>query len=67
MTPKQLFESANTAKANGTKMTLVLPVRFKRPKGFPRGELMSDTEERGKVYSFDPDKIINFLQMSKLL
>ena len=49
------------AKEQGTMMTLVLPKGIlKRLPGFPRGEFLSETE-RGKVYRFDPDKIIKWV------
>ena len=62
MTPEKLMADAKAAKESGSYvgMTLHLPRGFKRPKGFPRGELLSETE-RGRVYSFDPDKIISWL------
>jgi len=63
MSPDQMMKDAIAAKAQGAfvGMTLVLPRKFKRPSGFPRGELLSETE-RGKVYSFNPDKIIAWLK-----
>jgi hypothetical protein len=45
-------------------MSLILPNRFKRPKGFPRGELLCETPT-GNVYSFDPDKIIKWLDRAE--
>ncbi len=61
MTPEQLYKDAVAAKAQGAVcgMTLVIG-RGKKPKGFPRGELLSETE-RGRCYSFDPDKVIAWL------
>jgi len=46
-------------------VVLVLPRGFKRPKGFPRGKLLSE-EQRGRVYSFDPDKIIKWINQTKV-
>jgi hypothetical protein len=61
VTPEKMLLEALAAKKQGAYgMTLVLPIGFKRPAGFPRGEFLSETG-RGKVYSFDPDKIINWL------
>lgn len=67
MTPEEMFFKAKAAKEQDSHvgMTLVFPIGFKRPAGFPRGEFLSETE-RGKVYSFDPDKIINWLNKSAL-
>ena len=68
MTPERLYKDALYAKSQGPfcRVTLVFPHGFKRPKGFPRGHLLSETE-RGKVYSFDPDKIIEWLQKNGLI
>lgn len=45
----------------GTDMTLHLPAGEKWPQGWPRGELLSVTE-RGKNYSFNPLKVLAFMQ-----
>lgn len=68
MTPEKLHKDALDAKAQGPfcGVTLVFPRGFKRPKGFPRGHLLSETE-RGNVYSFDPDRIISWLQKNGLI
>ena len=62
-----MMAEAKAAKEQGANagMTLVLPNGFRRPPGFPRGTLLSETG-RGRVYSFDPDKIINWLQLNGL-
>jgi len=45
MTPEQLYRTALEAKEQGTgRMTLVFSKGNKRPAGFPRGELLSETE-----------------------
>ena len=44
----------------GCRVTLVLPLRWIRPPGFPRGELLS-TSELGNSYSFDPARILAWL------
>lgn len=68
MTPEQLYKDAIEAKAQGAVcgMTLVFGRGSKKPKGFPRGELLSETE-RGRVYSFDPDKVIAWLTKNGLI
>lgn len=60
MTPAALANDARGAAAAGTNMTLVLPRCFKRPPGFPRGELLSETE-RGRVYSFKPERVLRWV------
>ena len=64
MTPEQLLREAAIAKELGTTLKLVLKKGFKRPKGFPSGGFVSE-EGKGKVYSFDPDKVIDFVRSQK--
>ena len=68
MTPEQLYKDAQEAKAQGSVcgMTLVFGLGAKKPKGFPRGELLSETE-RGRVYSFNPDKVLAWLAKNGLI
>ena len=68
MTHEQLYKDALAAKEQGAicGMTLVFGRGTKKPKGFPRGELLSETE-RGRVYSFDPDKVISWLTKNGLI
>ncbi|PHR99233.1 MAG: hypothetical protein COA78_25150 [Blastopirellula sp.] len=68
MTPEKLFNDAMAAKDQGSVVgvSLAFPIGQKRPKGFPRGELLSETS-RGKVYSFDPDKILSWLAKNNLI
>lgn len=67
MTPEQLFEDANHARAMGTNMTLVTPRPWRnRPQGFPRGELLC--EQPGQdVRSYDPEKVIRWLEKNDLV
>ncbi len=62
MTPEQLYKDACEAKAQGSVcgMFLVFNRKGRKPKGFPRGDLLSETEH-GSVYSFNPDKVIVWL------
>jgi len=61
MKPEDMRDDANKAIEQGSYgMTLVLPKGFKRPKGFPRGELLCEGHQ-GNVYSFKPQKIISWL------
>ena len=68
MTPEQLYKDALEAKEQGAHigMSLVFPRGKKLPPGFPRGELLSETD-RGRVYSFDPDKVIAWLKKHGLV
>ena len=68
MTPEQLYKDAVAAKEQGSHcgMSLVFSKSNKRPIGFPRGELLCETE-RGRVYSFSPDKVIKWLEKNGLI
>lgn len=68
MTPEQLYKEAIEAKAQSATcgITLVFGRESKKPKGFPRGELLCETE-RSRVYSFNPDKVINWLSKNGLI
>jgi hypothetical protein len=66
VTPEQLARDAVDAAAHGQRMTLTKMRGQKMPAGFPRGELLCDTEH-GKVYSFDPDKVIAWLVKNGLI
>ena len=61
MAPEELASAAVGAILAGTDMTLVLPKSEKWPDGWPRGELLSATE-RGSIYSFNPLKVLAFMQ-----
>ena len=63
MTAEELFNAALNARVKGGAIgiTLVFPRHFKRPKGFPRGELLCENAAREKVYSFDPEKIMRWI------
>ena len=68
MTPESLLSDALQAKESGAHvgMSLVFAIGQKRPKGFPRGELLSETE-RCSVYSFEPDRVIKWLKKNSLV
>lgn len=68
MTHEQLYKDALDAKKQGSHcgMSLVFSKGNKRPPGFPRGELLCETE-RGRVYSFNPDKVITWLKKNGLI
>jgi hypothetical protein len=61
MTLDELYERALMfSKMPGDSMTLILPT--KRPKGFPRGELLCVGHEGDKVYTVSPRKILKWLK-----
>ena len=62
MSPHELMAEATRALEHGPRMTLVLPRKFRKPAGFPRGELLSDAGARGKVWSFECEKVIAWLE-----
>lgn len=68
MTPEQLYNDAIAAKKQGAHvgMSLVFQRGQKRPDGFPRGELLCETE-RGLIYSVSPDKVIAWLKKNGLI
>ncbi|MFA5284503.1 MAG: hypothetical protein WC347_02790 [Smithellaceae bacterium] len=59
MTLEELYRDAVSAKEQSSVVGLSLHVKkgFKFPAGFPRGELLNETDV-GRVYSFNADKII---------
>lgn len=61
MTPTFLTRAATDALAASTRMSLVMPKCWKRPRGFPRGELLCVNAEGERVYSFDPVRILAWL------
>lgn len=61
MAPEELGAAALGAILAGTDMTLHLPQCEKWPDGWPRGELLS-VNEIGKNYSFNPLKVLGFMQ-----
>ncbi len=61
MTPDELMATALEAQQQGVDVMLVLPRPFKRPAGFPRGELACEQATRN-VYWFKPEKIIAWLR-----
>lgn len=62
MTPLEMMRAAVEAKSAGrTMMTMVRRKPFKRPKGFPRGELICENHDGRNVYNFNVDRIIKWL------
>ena len=66
MAPEKLGAAAVATILAGSDMTLHLPKGAKWPQGWPRGELLSESA-LGKNYSFNPLKVLGFMQrMAKL-
>lgn len=63
MKPGELELAANAALPGN--LTLVFPRGLRLPPGFPRGELLSETEARGRVYSFSAAKVLTWLERNK--
>lgn len=61
MKPEELGAASVAAILTGTDLTLHLPKGEKFPQGWPRGELLSVTE-KGKNFSFNPLKLLAYLQ-----
>lgn len=63
MTLEELYRDAMRAKEQGSVVGVSLHFKkgFKRPTGFPRGELLNETEV-GNLYAFNPDKIIAWVK-----
>lgn len=61
MTPFSMAIAAATLLGEGgTHINLIPPKRGRLPKGFPRGEFLSETEH-GKIYAFDAMKVLLWL------
>lgn len=56
MTPAELLKLARAALPVG-QMSLVLPVGFKRPPGFPRGELLNERGDE-RTWAFSARKMV---------
>ena len=67
MTPEQMAKDAAEAMKAGTNMTLVLQRGWKRPPKFPRGELLCSHSNGRKVYSYDPKKVLAWLEANGLV
>lgn len=65
MTPKGMaLECAAILRDGGTHISLIKPGRS--PKGFPRGELLSETH-KGKLYSYDAVHVLAWLAANGLV
>ena len=67
MTPEQMAKEALAAVQAGTRMTMVRIRGKKPPRGFPRGELLCENSDGRNVYSYDPSRIIAWLNANRLI
>jgi hypothetical protein len=61
MTLGELMAAAAAAKMAGTDLTLTMPPHWKRPRRFPRIELLSINAAGEKNYSVKPQRILEWL------
>jgi hypothetical protein len=62
MKPEELVAAAANAILAGANVTVCIEVGKKFPFGWPRGELLCIALEKHKAYSFDPIKVLAFVQ-----
>ena len=62
MTPEEMYRGAKDSLEAGTNITLVIPKGFKRPPKFPRGEFLSENREGSRCYSYNPQKVLDWLK-----
>lgn len=67
MTPEQMERDARDAEKQGQRMTLIKPRGQKMPKGFPRGELLCENHDGRKVYAYEPEKVLAWMERNSLL
>lgn len=67
MTPQQMATDALAAMQAGSRMTLVRIRGTKPPPRFPRGELLCENHDGRNVYSYDPARVIVWLNANRLV
>lgn len=67
MSPQEMADAANQAIKFNTRIILNLVKGVKAPAGFPRGDLLCENPKGDKVYSYDPEKIIEWLNKNRLI
>lgn len=67
MTPADMAIAALEAANAGTRMSMVFVKGQKRPKGFPRGELLCENFDGRHVYTFDPLRVLAWLTANGLV
>lgn len=67
MKPQEMATAALAAMQAGTRISLVRIRGQKPPKGFPRGDLLCENHDGRNVYSYDPARIIAWLNANRLI
>ena len=67
MLPEQMADEARKAIETGTNMTLTRRRGSKRLPGFPRGELLCENHNGRNVYSYNPKRVLAWLQKNGLI
>lgn len=68
MKAEELAVKARKAIDDGTNMTLTMEKgTLKCLSGFPRGDLLLEQKDGRRAYSFNPQKIIDWLQVNNLI
>ena len=67
MTPQKMATEAASALKAGTRLTLVRQRGVKPPSGFPRGELLCQNHEGSNAYSYDPARVLAWLNANRLI
>jgi hypothetical protein len=67
MIPEEMAYEARRAIANKTMMSMVRVRGVKMPLKFPRGELLCEHADGHNVYSYDPARILKWLETNNLV
>ncbi len=67
MKPQQMAAEALAAMHAGSRLTMVRMRGMKMPPKFPRGELLCVNSDEQNVYSYDPAKVIAWLNANRLV
>ena len=67
MTPQQMATEAVAAIRRGTRMAMVMERDKNTPPGFPSGRLRRYYNDRHDVYSYDPNKVLEWLNANRLV
>lgn len=63
----EMAQEAAAAVNGGGRMTMIFRKGQKRPKGFPRGELLCENADGNHAYSFDPLRVLAWLTANGLV
>jgi len=67
MTPEQMATDAAAALQHGTRVTFIRARGVKLPPKFPRGELLCENFDGTRAYSYDPLRVLAWLQANGLV